>query len=1073
MKHKLHLLTVVMCFTMFVVKAQERTVTGTVTAESDGSAIPGVNVVVEGTAIGTITDVDGKYAISAPGEESVLVFSYIGMATEERLVGSQTIIDLRMVPDVTELTEIVVTALGVTRDKASLGYSTQEVEGDQLAKSRETNIINAMQGEIAGVQIQGTQGALGGSSRITIRGSNSFLGNNQPLFVVDGVPIGNSNYASGSQQRGFGLGNGQYDYGNAIADINPSDIETMNVLKGAAATALYGVRGANGVIVITTKSGKEQGKGIGVSVNSSLTLDNVNNLIPHQKVYGGGAVQPTASGFTEFTQDGQSYLAPAYGKDGAWGPKYDPNVMVRHWDSWDPLSDSYKETRPWVAPANDYDAFFETGQTWTNSVDFEGSNENGSFRLGYTNLDQKGVAPNSNMKRNTVSLNAAYNLTKKLKVSTSVNFVSNRASGRSMTGYNNGNPMQGFLQWWQTQVDVDRLQNYMTTDGTQQTWNSKGLTLDDNNNFISYDPSPNYFDNPYFVRYEFLQEDKRDRVFGNIELSYEINDNFTISGKAMRDGYTFMAREGFPLQTVDNPEYSEATRTFNETNFDGRLTYNQNFDKFSVSAIVGGNRMHQTYTYNKLTTVGGIALDGFWHLSNSVQGIQYDISGVRPNFREWAINSVYGLASFGWNDMIYIDGSIRTDWASTLPEDENPFTYPSISASFIWSELLNADFISFGKLRAGYGEAANSPTPYSLETTYAPVTPNFGSASRYSVPDSRNNPRLKPEYTKEWEVGLEMNFWNNRLGFDVAYYDRETSDQIVNVDVSRSTGYVSQWVNAGTMKNSGFEIMLNAIPVQLGDFSWELNLNLATYNNKVVELAPGIESINMGSTWAAELRIEKDKPYMGVYGEDFIRDDNGRIIVDDDGLPESNNEYIYLGSAIADYTGGLRNTFRWKGLALAALIDFQQGGVIHSTSMQWAQYSGMTPNTAMQNGVDVRENGMILDAVTASGAENTTPIDPQSYYQGYWFVAGPNVYEASFVKLREVSLTYTLPLSVIGNSPFKDVSIGVFGRNLSILSADLPYLDPQVITGSGNTQGLENAQVPSTRSVGFNLGFRF
>jgi len=1067
---------------VFTASWAQRTVTGTVSDENDASPVPGVNVIVKGTAAGTVTDIDGNYQIGVPENGGTLVFSFIGLATEEVEIGNQSQIDMVMTADIKQLTEVVVTALGISRDKASLGYSTQEVDGDDLARAKEPNVINALQGQVAGVQITGTQGALGGASRITVRGVNSFLGNNQPLFVVDGVPISNENYSDRNQARGFGTTATPYDYGNAASDINPEDIETMNVLKGAAATALYGVRGANGVIVITTKNGSTK-KGIGVSVNSALTLDNPLSLIPHQTSYGGGAIQTTNSGFTEFTQDGVNYLAPIYSKDGAWGPKYDPNVMVRHWDSWDPNAPNYKETRPWVAPANDYESFFETGQTWTNSVALEGSNDDGNFRLGYTNLDQKGITPNSSLKRNTISLNAGYNLAKGLRVTSSVNFINTRANGRNVTGYNNANPMQAFTQWWQTQLDVDRLKNYEMVDGTQYAWNPVGLSTDDDGNYLGFDHAPNFFDNPYYVRNEYLQEDERNRVIGNVELSYEITDYLTITGKAMLDHFSFQANEGIPTQSVEQSIYSEQNRGFDETNYDLRLNFNKNFGDFNLSVIAGGNRMHQRRTYSKVSTSGGLALDGFWNLSNSVQQLIYDTSV--PNYREQAINSIYGIASVGWKNMLYLDASLRTDWASTLPESENPFTYPSISGSFVFSEMLNSNFISFGKVRAGYGEAANAPGPYSLMTTYSPVSPNFGTASRYSVQLDRNNPTLRPEFTKEWEVGVEMNFFNNRLGFDVSYYDRETSDQIVPVDVSRSTGFRSQFVNAGTMSNSGIELMINATPVVVGDFRWDLTFNFATYNNKVVELAPGIESIARGSTWAAQTRITKGYPYMGVWGEDFVRENyaqddagiitqnEGAIVVGADGLPTRTGQRIFLGSAIADYTGGLRNTFSWKGITASALIDFQEGGVIHSTSLQWAQYSGMTPNTAMQNGIDVRENGMVLDAVTESGAANTTAIDPQTYYQSFWSVAAPNLYSASFIKLREVSLNYSLPSSLISSTPFREVTFGVFGRNLSILSSDLPYLDPQMTTSPGNDQGLENAQVPSTRSIGFNVGLKF
>jgi len=1073
------------CSVAFQSYAQEKTVSGTVLSNEDNAGLPAVNIIVKGTTTGTTTDLDGNYKLTVPSSESVLIFSSIGFENQEIVVGNQSTINPTLVADVTQLGEVVVTALGISREKASLGYSTQEVDGEQLAQTREANFVNSLQGQVAGVQITGTQGAIGGASRVTIRGVNSFLGNNEPLFVVDGVPISNENYSDRNQARGFGTTDQPYDYGNAAADINPADIESVNVLKGAAATALYGVRGANGVIVIKTKDGSKK-KGIGVSVNSALTFDDAIRLIPHQQTYGGGATQPTASGFTEFTQDGVPYLAPIYSKDGSWGPRYDPNVQVRHWDSWDPNAPNYRETRPWVAPANGYEEFFETGQTWTNSVALEGSNDNANFRLGYTNLDQKGVISNGELKRNTISLNAGYNIAKGLRVSTSMNWINTQAENRNVTGYNNANPMQGFTQWWQTQLDIDRLKNYQFTDGTHQTWNPVGITTDDNGELLSFNANPNFFDNPYFVRNEFLQEDERNRIIGNVELSYEINDNFTVAGKAMLDYFTFQAYEGVPVQSLDQSVYSETTRTFNETNYDLRLTYNETFGDFNVSATVGGNRMHQTRTFTQVSTSGGLALDGFWNLSNSVQQLIYNTTAF-PNHREWAINSVYALASVGWKNLVYLDASLRTDWASTLPDSENPFTYPSVSSSFVFSELLTSDIISFGKFRAGYGEAANSPAPYSLATTYSPVAPNFGSASRYATPNDRNNPNLRPEFTKEWEVGLEMNFWNNRVGFDLSYYNRETTDQIVPVDISRATGFRSQFVNAGTMKNSGIELMINAAPVVAGDFRWDVMFNFATYNNEVVELAPGIESIARGSTWAAQTRITQGYPYMGVWGEDWIRENyelaedgsiarnDGQIVVDADGQPTRTGQRVFLGSAIADFTGGLRNTFTYKGLTLGALIDFQEGGVIHSTSLQWAKYSGMVDETVWQDGRDIRADGdgYIVPGVTESGAPNTTPIDPQSFFQSSFSVASPNLYSASFIKLRELSLTYQVPQSLIESTPFNNITLGVFGRNLAVLSSDIPYLDPQMTTSPNNDQGLENAQIPSTRSIGFNIGLKF
>lgn len=1046
--------------------AQDRTITGTV-KNAEGEALPGVSVLIKGTSQGTTTDFDGNFSLSIPEEGATLVFQYIGFLNKELTVTTEAKVDIAMEEETTQLDEVIVSALGISKEKRAIGYSSQNVEGEQLAETQEPNLVNALQGNVAGVQIQGTSnGALGGSSRITIRGSNSFLGENQPLFVVDGMPINNDNYADADQQAGFG--GGDYDYGNAAADINPNDIASMEVLKGAPATALYGTRGANGVILITTKSAKK-GKGLGVEVNSSLTFEEAFALIDHQQKYGGGATLSTESGFNEFTENGQDFLAPIYSKDGAWGPRYDPSVQVRHWDSWDPGADNYGETRPWVAPANDYKEFFETGQTWQNSVAVSGANESGSFRLSYTNLDQSGIMPNSDMARNTVTINARYNLTDKLEAFGSGSLVVQDVNGRSATGYSNNNPMQGFTQWWQTQLDLNRLRDNNTrSDGSHHTWNATGIVGTNDQGNPIWDPSPYFFDNPYWVRENFLQEDTRDRFFGNIGFNYEIIEGLKFSTKLMRDGFTFRAREATPIGSVQQSVYSETTRTFSERNLEAKLTYSGALNSdITLSAVLGGNLMKQHRTRVTNATNGGLALAEFYNLGNSIGN-----PSISTFENERAINSVFGTASVGFFYTFFVDLALRGDWSSTLPESDNNYWYPSVTTSFVFSELSafeNIPAISFGKLRLGYGTAANDANPYRLQNTFAPQQPNFGNAPRYAVPNSRNNPNLKPEFTREFEAGLEMSFLENRVGFDLTYFNRTTEDQIFAVSSSAATGFTSRLVNAGSMRNSGFEVMLNATPVQVGDFSWDINVNFSTFDNEVVELAEGVNTIRQGTTWAADVRLEEGQPYMALYGQKWQRDDDGNVIVGENGIPLATPDRQFLGSAIPDFTGGVRNTFSYKGLSLSALIDFQEGGVIHSTSLQWAAYSGMLPKTAEG---DIREEGLVFDGVTQSGQPNTTAVDPQVFYQTIWTIAEPNVYEASFVKFRELKLTYRLPSSLLANLPIRDVRVGFLGRNLAIISSDLPYLDPQGVTGTGNIQGLENAQVPSTRSYGFNLSFK-
>ncbi|MEM8524088.1 MAG: SusC/RagA family TonB-linked outer membrane protein [Bacteroidota bacterium] len=1046
----------------------QRTISGVVVDEQ-GTPMIGVNVLAKGTSTGTVTDLDGKYSLSVTDGIEVLIFSFTGFETEEITIGASNVIDLEMKEGIV-LTEAVVTALGVQREEKALGYAVQEIGGQELSDAREPNVVNALQGKIAGVQIQGSPSTLGGSSRITIRGSSSFLGNNQPLFVVDGVPIDNSSFATNSQQRGFGGGTA-YDYGNTAQDIDPESIESMTVLKGAAASALYGQRGANGVILITTKNGSGQ-KGLGIEVNSSVALDYVSNLIPHQQQYGGGAINPgTSHGFNEVIQDGVTYLYPSYSKDGSWGPKYDPNTSVRHWDSWDENNpDTYKETRPWVAPNSGYEDFFDTGVTISNSVALSGGNESGSFRLGYTNLDQQGTFPNATLERNTFTINSQYKIQERVQVGLSANYVRTDAENRNVTGYNNGNAMQGFTQWWQTQLDIDRLRNFTRTDGTQQTWNAVGPQKDENNNLLFYETAPNFFDNPFWVRENFLQEDTRNRLFGNANITIDLAEGLTASGRIGTDLYQFSMREGIPIASVETAVYNEDERRFQETNIEGRLNYNKTWERFSLSAGVGGNVMRQLSRRTEINSVGGLSLEGFFNISNSTGS-----PTIRTTENLRGINSVFGLASFGFDNWIYLDVTARNDWSSTLPDTENSYFYPSVSTSFVISELpglSNFRALSFAKVRASYARVGNDAAPYSLVDVFEPQIPNFGGNPRYSVPNAQNNPALKPELTSEYEVGLDLRFFNGRLGFDAAYFDRSTVNQIFQVPSSPSTGYTSRILNAGEMRNYGVEMQLNITPIETSDFRWDIGANVFRQFNEVVELAEGVESIQRGGTWAADLRIAKGFPYMAVFGQNYVYQD-GRRLVDELGNYVFTDEREFLGSAIADWTGGISTAINFKGLFASALFDFQEGGVIHSTSLQWAKYSGMHPETVSYNGVeDVRATGLILPGVQKDGSENTVAVDPQTYYQTFWRRAAPNVFEGTFFKLREVRAGYKVPADLFGGKIFRSMTISVYGRNLAILAADLPYLDPQIITGAGNEQGLENAQVPSTRSFGVNLQFK-
>ena len=660
-----------------------------------------------------------------------------------------------------------------------------------------------------------------------------------------------------------------------------------------------------------------------------------------------------------------------------------------------------------------------------------------------------------------------------------MNYVNTDSKNRNTTGYDNSNPLQAFTQWWQTQLDVNRLRNNQNNSlGDQYTWNAKGPVVDPNTNeLIRYDFSPNYFDNPFWVRENFLQEDQRNRLFGNANLNYKINNSLSVSTQFSTDWYQFSLREGIPLRSVDLSKYRETERRFQETNMDFRLNYNKNLTSdLNLAAMVGANRMKRFRKRNTIDSSGGIVVDRFFNVANSAEA-----SVPTTNEQEKGINSLYGSMTLGYKDMLFLDLSARNDWSSTLPEDDNSYFYPSVSVSFAFSELLaDKEFINFGKVRASIAQAGNDADPYRLLDVFEPLTPGFGSNPLYRVPQSRQNPTLVNELTTEFEFGLNVRMLENRLFLDAAYYDRTTEDQIFNVDSPAPTGYTSRLLNAGKMRNWGWEFQAGGTPIQINDFKWNIGLNLTLINNEVLELLKDengksiVENINMGGTWAAELRIQENQPYMAIYGQDYIYDDKGNKVVGSNGAYLFTDDRVYLGTAIADMTGGFNTSFDYKNFNLSALFDFQVGGKIHSTSLQWSKYSGMHPETVAYGGEsDTRANGMVLEGVTESGVKNTTSIDPQTYYQTYWRRAAPNIYDASYLKFRELRISYNIPSSLTDALFIENASISLFGRNLAILSADLPYLDPQGVTSSQNRQGLENAQVPSTRSFGMNLSLKF
>ncbi|MCD4772636.1 MAG: SusC/RagA family TonB-linked outer membrane protein [Bacteroidales bacterium] len=1089
------LLAIILLGGLQVAFAQTK-VTGTVTDADDKATIPGVTVLVKGTTVGTTTGLDGKFELLVPADGKILVFSFVGMISQEIEIGGRTVINVSMTTSSTALDEVVVTALGISREKKSLGYAVQEISGDAVSEVRETNFVNSLSGKVSGVHIRQSN-TLGGSANILIRGTTSLTQNNQALFVVDGVPINNNNtnedrpVANGSSNQNDGWGG--YDYGNAAMDINPDDIESISVLKGAAATALYGSRAANGVILITTKKGK-RGKGIGITVSTGLTLSqaDMNTAPKHQTKYGGGYgpfyEDPTGNFYyADLDGDGVEDLIAPTSEDASWGAPFDPNTMVIHWDALDPSKPNYAEKRPWMAPEHGLEYFFQTGLKWTTSIAFDGGNDDGSFRLSYTNSDETGIVPNSSIDKNSINLNANYNFSDKLSVDANITYSHSKAKGRYGTGYDGMNVMQSFGQWFQTNVDFKRLEdNYLRADGSQLSWNSSYYN----------DLHPIYFDNPYWVRNKSYEDDYRDRIFGFTGLNYELTDWLTFTGRVSLDYYTEVQNERIAVGSVDPSYFSSFTRSFNEMNTDLYLKFNKRYDDFSFNGMIGTNFRQNTISMNLGHTVGGLIVPDLYAISNSISPVS-----VTEDLIKTGTNSVFGTFSVGYKDFVYLELSDRYDVSSTLPLDNNSFNYYSASLSLLISELgglKDLSFLDFAKVRANYAEVGNDAPAYSTISTYSQGT-NWNDYALFSVNSILQNAKLEPERTKSIELGLEARFFDSRVNFDIAVYKSNTINQIMPALVSPSTGYSQMFVNGGEIENKGLEISLLTTPVKYSDFEWNIGVNWYANRNKVISLYEDVDNLLIYSAWDVSINATVGEPYGTIKGTNFVytnengdtedadgnplTEENGSKTVDENGyylMSESGEEVI--GNINPDWNMGISSAMTYKGIRLNVLFDFQHGGDVYSVNTKYGQATGVYAETAenndkgnpMRDAVDDGGGYLYPETVNIDGSPNTTYVPAYRWGRAFYYNNSPTaryVFDASYVKLREVSLAYTLPGKIVEKTPFQNITFSVVGRNLAILFKNTEHFDPESGLGSGNNQGIETGAYPTARTFGFNIKF--
>ncbi len=1074
-------LSLVLFIGLETLTAQTKAVSGKV-VDNLGEAIPGASIIVKGTTIGTISRPDGSYQLNVPEDATSIVFTFVGMETQEISYTGQSAINVTLQSNAVDVDEVVVTALGVSREKKALGYAVTDLGGEAVSKVKQQNLVSSMSGKVAGVRIRQSNN-FGGSPNMTIRGNSSIFGGNQPLFVVDGVPVGGGTFNS-RDQRNARTG---YDYGSALSDINPDDIESMSVLKGAAATAIYGSRGANGVVMITTKKGKVQ-KGLGVSINSGITIGKIDKetFAEYQTEYGAGYGRYYGSTgyFEDFDVDGDGNddLVVPLTEDASYGARFDGS-SVYHWDSFVPESKNYLKAYEYKAAENDPSEFFETEISYTNNIELYGGGEDGTFRLSYTNYQTNGILPNSELDRNTIAFNGDNQINKKLKAGISATASFQDTKGRNSTGYSD-NLMSQFRQWWQVNVDVKDQERIYKQTGKNYTWNSTAATGGDA-------LTPIYWDNPYWTRYENYQTDSRDRFFGNVYLNFDAFDWLEITARVSLDTYNETREERRAVGSVptefgllredESSGYQRQDIQRTEVNYDLMFNYNTNItDDLTLSGIVGFNLRDEKTDRVIGSTLGGLVVPGLYALGNS----------MAPNpfpFEELWDKRVYGAyaqASLSYKNYLYLELTDRIDQSSALPRDNNDYNYFSASTSMIISSLTDISWLNLAKVRLSYAEVGNDTDPLNVFDTYERET-NFGQYQRYSYRWTKNNQDLKEERTKEFEIGLETKVFNNRLGLDLSYYNKTTEDLLMPVEQSKATGYSRRWVNAAEVENKGVEVGLYGTPVKINGFSWNIGLNWATNKSKVLDLYEGLDNIVI-NTYQGGISVNatKGEPLGTIRGTGFAYHENGEKIVNSSGYYVSETDQI-IGDQNPDWNAGLTNTFTYKGLALSFLIDIQRGGDVYSLDMHYGQGTGILKHTVGNNELGnpkrntLSEGGGILNpGVTEDGQPNTTRARAD-YYAGvyYWGNNSRNpgaltVYDASYIKLRELSLTYNLPKSITSGIA-KNVALSFIGRNLWIIDKDVPYADPESGLSSGLSQGYLVGSYPTVRSYGFNVKIDF
>lgn len=1079
MGKRIHLFLLALAIGVIQGAAQVTTVRGIVTTEEDGEPVIGASVIVKGTSLGTVTDVNGRFELSGlPPSATRLLISYISLMAKEVAIAPQVSVTLKS--DTHLLDEVVVTALGISREKKALGYTAQEVKQDALVQGKDNNLLNSLSGKIAGVRITNTQGDVG-SSRIVIRGETSIAGENQPLFIVDGIPVDNSQLNARSSGR---------DFKNAIADLNPEDIKTLTVLKGPNAAALYGARAAHGAIVITTKGGDKRQKGIGITLHSSTQVSFVATLPEFQNLFGQGA-----GGRFSYV-DGKG-AGVNDGVDESWGPRLDIGLLIPQFDS--PLdADGNRVATSWVSHPNNVRDYFRMGISTNSGISVARGDDKYQFRVGYNYEKQVSIVPDAGTNKTNISLNTDYHLAKWIVVGATANYIVYTApslpGSATPSGSNvrSNSPMLQFL-WFGRQVDTNSLKADYT-----RNWNSS------------------YYDNPFWSASYNTQSQERHRLIGDLHAEFRLTDGLHVRFRTSTDWYNDRRKSKVKWGSAGagSPygSYAEDAYTVKENNTEVLATYIKQLNKnWGIDALLGFNVRNKQYE-NNYQAAPRLAVADLYTLTNSRDPLtssndfyrlrQYGLYGsIQLDYRRWAFLNITG----------------RNDWSSTLPVDNNSYFYPSVTASVLLSEAFGwrSKAVNYLKIRGGWSQVGADANPYQLATVFTSETAFNGNPLQSSSTIGMN-PNLKPEKTSSIEAGFEAAFWDNRLCLDFTYYKTDSRNQILKLATTAASGYTSQVRNAGHIRNRGYEIQLGAVPIQTSKgFRWNLDLNYGANSSKVVKLDDEglITSYQLYSS-GIQILASVGEAYGTLFGTSYVRDANGNVVVDANGLPKISTTNKTLGKFTPDWTGGISNTFSYRSLSLSFLIDASVGGSIFSNTNKTGKYTGVLANTlsgrdaehgglwyytdAMGNNVRLPESpsysvssdglyyaqvngqstrvyqdGIMVEGVTESGSKNEEVVSAEKYYHRIYSIAEANVYDASYVKLREVALSYRLPRLWTQKLHLQEASVTLTGRNLWTIYKSVPNIDPESALTTGNAQGVEAYSLPTTRSFGVNLSVKF